>query len=1065
MKKCVTAIVVFIHLLFPASLLPGCQSTSQIEADATKIISFETEEMTSPHVDISPDGSTILFDVLGDLYTVPIQGGEATLLVGGNSWDVMGKYGPDGKSIAFVSDRKGKINLHTLQTDGSNIEEYDVGRYRFEESVRVIWNPNGGLINLVDKELVSMISPENKRPFAEQLDSNKKEAIYYTGSLSADGRYAYVISSGITRIDLSSGEEIQLDINLEPGSIKTIKMPLIAVDGKRLAYVVNNYIQGAGEYCSLHIHNMETGKSEELTDSLVCHMTPDFAFTPDSKSIVTARLGKLIRIDITTGESNIIPVKVPIKKEITAPLHHQPKKIAEEIKTKVIRWPTVEEQSNQLVYSAFGKLYTTDISTNETRRLTTATVFEYAPALSPDGKWVAYVSWADAKMGHIMLVPLNGGTPKQLTKIPGRYTNPVWSPDGTKLTFISDKTESRMGLQSQHQGTNYTGYKLSLNWMSVFEGNQLNEMAAHAVIAEITPTAVDPGRFYPIPSFSADGKRVVVGTYKKYQENEKYGPALLSVNLDGSDMKYQALLPEADEVVPISSPDSRRMAIVKADKLWVTDIPSASDETAIPEVDLATAILVNEDAPAYVSWQDNENLVWANTNKIYQYNLRTQETRQLTDINLRKPKPVPQGSYALVNARIITMNGDEVIEKGSVVVRNNLIMAVGDIDEASIPENTQRINLEGKTIIPGLIDVHGHIQLGSKELWQKQNWSYIGNLAYGVTTVYDPSANTKDVFGQSEMVEIGEILAPRIYSSGSPILGQSGTTPFRDIQSLEDADAVVKPYAKYEHVGPLKEYNQPYREQRQWLRESAEKNGVLLTSHYTGAGFIYNGLTRIADGFTAIEHELSADPIYEDIAKFVAASGVHYTPTLMVSPGIGGRYSNKINPDDEKLNRLNPKFIIEKEIDRFMKPGQQQMRELYASELLRASKALAAIVQEGGLVSIGGHGNGLPGLGSHWEMWAFTLGGMLPHEALRAATLNGAKKLDLHEELGSIEKGKLADLVVLNSNPLEDIQNSADIHYIIKNGFVYDDETMTRIWPTHKELDPWPWQADEQREK
>src|SRR5699024_135725 len=111
-------------------------------------------------------------------------------------------------------------------------------------------------------------------------------------------------------------------------------------------------------------------------------------------------------------------------------------------------------------------------------------------------------------------------------------------------------------------------------------------------------------------------------------------------------------------------------------------------------------------------------------------------------------------------------------------------------------------------------------------------------------------------------------------------------------------------------------------------------------------------------------------------------------------------------------------------------------------EISNSSKILKEIVDAGGYVSVGGHGNPLPGIGTHWELWSFTYGGLENYKAIQAATINGAQKLDLQEELGSVEENKLADLVVLNSNPLIDIYNTVDIQYTIQNGNIFEADTM-----------------------
>jgi len=127
----------------------------------------------------------------------------------------------------------------------------------------------------------------------------------------------------------------------------------------------------------------------------------------------------------------------------------------------------------------------------------------------------------------------------------------------------------------------------------------------------------------------------------------------------------------------------------------------------------------------------------------------------------------------------------------------------------------------------------------------------------------------------------------------------------------------------------------------------------------------------------------------------------------------------------------------------------------------REAAAQAAKIQRaGGLVGVGGHAE-LQGLGYHWEMWAFVMGGMLPVEALRAATIDGARIIGIDEDLGSIESGKLADLVILNKNPLEDIRNSTAIYQVMQDGRLYDGETLDQIWPKTQPLKPFWWWDDE----
>lgn len=1012
------------------------------QTDTTRTIRFETREATDAHVDVSPDGKTILFDVLGDLYTLPIDGGEARPFTSGPSWDVQGRYSPDGREVAFISDRGGAVGLWTVQADGTRPIEYAVSHRDW--TLNSCWTPGGLLLDLAPDSLAEFKTPRQQQPaFGKNIDPG----LYY-GSFSSDGGYGYTAGNGLQRIDLVTGERKELVKNAEQFMASN---PCISPDNRMLAYMNSTYTQAKGEGCDLRVLDLVTGEDRELVDSISVDIKPRYDFTPDGRSIIVSRRGELVRVDVATGLKANIPFKVSVVREVSIPLHHASRRIGtDSVETKIIRWPTCRGGANRIVYSAFGKLYASEAGSNaRPRRLTTDGAFEFSPALSPDGKWVAYTTWADREMGHIMIVPAGGGQPRQVTTSPGRYTNPAWSPDGSWLAFIADTTAARQGLRSRHSGPNIIGWKLILSRAS---GVQHGKAVVNAGLT-ITP-GIEPGRFYPIPTVSADGGRVFVVTY--HNDGEKAGSVLLSAKPDGTDVVYHLWLPPGDEAVV--SPDSRHVAVVSQGKLWVVEVP-LKPEKDIPAADLTRALLVSNDAPTYVSWQDSETLVWAITDKIYQRRIDTTETAKLlTDVDIREPYLLPNGEFALVNARVVTMKGREVIEQGTIIVRNNRIAEVGK--SVAVPNNMFIFDMKGKTIIPGLVEAHCHAHHACKELWQKQNYQYTGNLAYGVTTIYDPSTSTMDVFGQAEMVKTGIILGPRVFSSGAPILGGNpNATSYRDIRSPQDALNAVAQVARY-GASPIKEYLQLRRQQRQWLVRAARQCGVLIVSHYGGSRGtdFYEGLTRITDGFTGIEHELRSTPVYDDVIRFVAASKVIYTP--MIGGSVGDLYGHRLNVDDAKLNRFNPRFVIEREKAMFTSAGYRLMARQYEVGRKIASRALADISSQGGLLGVSAHGNGIPGLATHWEMWSYTLAGMSPFEALQAATLNGARKLDLQAELGSIEAGKLADLVVLNSNPLENIENSTDVYRVIKDGFVYDGADMTQLWPFEKALEPWPWELD-----
>jgi imidazolonepropionase-like amidohydrolase len=418
------------------------------------------------------------------------------------------------------------------------------------------------------------------------------------------------------------------------------------------------------------------------------------------------------------------------------------------------------------------------------------------------------------------------------------------------------------------------------------------------------------------------------------------------------------------------------------------------------------------------------------------------------------PTHVPTGTVALVGARIVTMNGDEVIERGTIVTNGNRIAAVGPVDAVDVPANAAVIDVSGSTVVPGIVDAHAHALHFFSGPGPQQNWAYYANLAYGVTTSHDPSANTGFVFGQSERQKAGKIVGPRIFSTGTILYGADGD--FRaNVDSLNDARSHLR---RMKAVGAIsvKSYNQPRREQRQQVLQAARELSMLVVPE--GGSTFYHNMTMILDGHTGIEHNIPIAPLYEDVMGVWRETAVGYTPTLVVNyGGLSGEYWWYEHDDvwaNERLLTFVPRRVIDPRSRRRPKTPDDDYHYI---EVARQAKKL---VDAGGLVQVGAHGQ-LQGLAVHWEMWMFVQGGMTPHEALRSATLHGAKYLGLDRDLGSLEVGKLADLVVIDGNPLEDIYLSDDVRYVMVNGRIFDAATMNEVGNHPSERMPFWWERPE----
>jgi Tol biopolymer transport system component/imidazolonepropionase-like amidohydrolase len=1069
-----------------------------VPANARKV-TLTTDEGTWMSLDVAPDGKSILFDLLGDLYRIPMTRGKATRITSGPAYDYAPRTSPDGKLVVFCSDRGGNMNLWLMNSDGSEprplTEEKDAvysspswapdGQYvlaRREETSRAGIPPvELMMIHKDGGSGIKVISKDKMNTVGNTVGTRDGRFFYLAGR---ERRFSYQpqMADGlwnIYRFDRVTAEMIRLT-PAPNGGMK----PLLSPDEKQLAYLRRDDAAS-----TLVLRDLASGAERILARDLTrdeqegfaqMDVYPNGSFTPDGKSIVLYSHGKIKKLDVATTEQTVIPFTADVALDLR-PLHRVEVPVGgNELKVRLLRWPTLSPDGKRLAFDALGKIWIVDLANGKAgkpRRLTRDTRREYAPQFSPDGRWIVYVTWSDQELGHVWKIRPDGGTGTKLTRVAGHYVNPAWSPNGDRIAFVAGSGAELRGQQPEYD----TYY--DIRWIPAAGGE------ARSI------TSVSPGdtvRFHPSAVFNADGGRVFFTEFVPPEKPYTDGKTdLVSVRLDGTDKKRHLRFKQAENAVP--SPDGSWVAFVRADDVYVTALPAAGSDPV--EIgfggDPVPVYRLSTEGGGYVDWADGgKTVVWGMADTFYRQSIaKVQEAIQKQAAEKRKkaaegekkdgekkegdaeekepemPKPeaipivltakkaVPSGSVVLKHARVITMKGDEVMERADVVITANRIAAIGPSGSLREPPGSQAFDLQGRTIIPGLVDVHAHPHYSAMEIFPEKKWEYVANLAYGVTTMHDPSAHSLDVFAEAELVETGEMIGPRIYSSGDVLYGGQAASIYAKAESKEDVVQAVKRMKKY-GAHWLKVYQQPRREQRIWFVEAAREEGVGVTME--GAGELHTDLTNFMDGFTGMEHSLPV-LLYKDVVTLAARSGTAYTPTLIVSyggPAAELYWYQHANPhDDERLRRYTPHDMLD---------GLGRRRTWYPEEDFHfptVASGAARIAREGGRVCLGAHGQ-LQGLGAHWEMWSFTLGdkAMTPMEALRTATLSGAEALGFSKDLGTLEAGKLADLVVIDGDPLSDIHESAKVAFVMKNGVLYDAATMDQLWPSRKPLGKFFWQ-------
>ncbi len=1058
----------------------------------TRALRFTTDEGTWMSLDLSPDGKTIVFDLLGDLYTIPATGGAATRITSGSGFDGQPRFAPDGKSIVFVSDRSGSENLYLVDPDGKRVRPLTRGNAQafispdFTPDGQYVVATKGGDLWLYHIGGGSGLKLTGNTPPAAVAGpgGGNAPANFMGASVSPDGRYIYSgARTGAAGYNQMMGTTQVVMYDRQTGRLATRTLnlgtafrPAISPDGKYLAYASRQMA-----VTGLKLRELSSGDERWLSNDIQRDdiesrgsrdLLPGYSWTADSKAIVLAHHGKIWSLDVASGKQTPIPFTADVDQLIGELVKFEYPINDTTLTVRQIRGARPSPDGKRLTFSALDRLWIMDLPNGTPRRLTSSTDGEHQPVWSPDGKYIAYVSWNEYG-GDIWRLPAAGGRPEKLTAQAAFYDDIMYSPNGSRIVAARAARTQRAIVNDE---INPNLVITDLVWIPASGG-------ASTFITSLT----NAGR----PHFTTDSTRIWI-----YES----GDGLVSMRWDGTDRKAHLKVTgfQAPNAGPTAqprqatelqvSPDGNRVLAQVDNRLFVVPLPVTGGTTPTLSVQSANGGALpfrrlSRIGGDFIGWNSNSKSVFYSLGRaFFQYDLALADSLAADstakappsrgegrtggaaaagpnqpvyeavriDVALTAAKDRPVGSVVLRGARIITMKGDLVIARGDVVVTNNRIVGVGEQGSVAVPTGARIIDVSGKTIMPGLMDIHAHMwpQWG---VHSPQPYMYTVNLAYGVTTTRDPQTSTADVISYGDAVDVGQIIGPRIYTTGPGIFIQD------DVSSADDAKEVMRRYSEFYLTETIKQYMAGDRRQRQWIAMAARAQQITPTLE-GGLDFKKN-MTEAMDGYAGIEHTLPIAPMYKDAIGLFAQSGTTWTPTLLVQYGgpwaENWWYEHYDILADPKLTHFTPFSELERRGLR--RP--QWFRESEYSFKLFAEQA-KKVVEAGGRVGLGGHGQ-LQGLGVHWELWNIASGGMKPMDVLRVGTIFGAEAIGLQKNLGSIEVGKLADILILDSNPLDDIRNTNTIHYVMKNGRLYEGNTLAEVWPRAKPLPKQWWMTND----
>ncbi|MBN8843139.1 MAG: PD40 domain-containing protein [Sphingomonadales bacterium] len=1036
------------------------KETAALPLTPARTLDYQVSSGTFMSLAVSPDGKTILFDMLGEIYAVPATGGKAVPIATGLAFEVQPTFSPDGKWIAYVSDRSGGDNVWIARADGSGarrISDEDEGavrtspewsadgksvyvsRYRIRLDRYELWRHpvDGGAA-----ELLAPAKPNEDAPRASWQStlgaaaSRDGKYLYYarrTGDLSFDEPVPWTI----VRRDLATGVEetvIGSSGGREAGG-ETFFRPAISPDGKLLAYATRRMNQ-----TSLRVRDLTTGVDRDLGPAPLDLMNgaawldliPRYSFTPDGKTILIAYNGKIERRPLDGSATSQIAFTARLKLAVGPSTRIAFREDTGPVRAKLAQGSTPSPDGRALAFAALGSVYVQSLDGSASKRLPIVGDPSSLPSWSPDGKRIAYVSWSEHGGGAVWTIAADGsGAPVKVSDIAAFYTHPAFTPDGSTILAVRSAAAARQQSSFEFgtvRSAELVAFPAAGGAARIVISGRLGQRP-HFVAGE-------PGTAYLMGDDGLIAVDIVSGERRPVANVKAQGYYFTEKPVGVDDMRL--------------SPDGKWIAVQTSEQLYVlprpTDANVAVDLTAAG----AAARRVTDMGADFYDWRADGSLIWTVGN--YAQTLDGPDAplpKSHVELIAEMPRARPSGSLLLRGARALTMaNGDKAIEDADILITGDRIAAIGPRGSFAVPAGTPTRELGGKTATPGFIDDHDHIGGVRRNVIGYEEWGLRARLAFGVTTSFDPSTLGIDQIAYQDMIDAGLIVGPRLRSTGPALFSKER------FASLDDARAVLRRYREAWGLRNIKQYRGESRTVRQWIAIAAREQGLLPTTEGSHNPKLI--LTQILDGYAGNEHALPIAPFQEDVLGLYRAMRTSYVSTLLVNTsGPTGR--------DYFVSRYDP--ALDAKVKRFWSPpaiahklAHREWGSLDASRLPILAADAAKLAENGALVGMGSHGDE-PGIGYHYEMEAHTLGGMTPLATLHAATAGAAETIGRLDDMGTLEAGKYADILVFDADPLADIRNTRSVKLVMRGGQLFDADTLDELWPEARKLPP-PWFAN-----
>jgi len=965
-------------------------------------IEVTVSEGTNMAAALSPDKTTLAISLQGTIWTIPVEGGKAK-----NVTDEMGDsqepdWSPDGEKIVFHSYRDGTYHIWTINKDGSNLTQLTSG---ISDNREPDWSPDG-------KSIV-FSSDRTGNYDIWQIDLSSKELKQLTSDQANDSNPAYS-NSGTKIAFVSQRTESGIYI-LENGIEKLvvpeamrIAAPSWSTDDRMLSYVAftgKSMLFDDKNTSYMYLANLNDGSTQQISSGDEDLFPFRINWVSSNKLIYTA--DGLIRKRVI-GQSGVETIPFEATFSLTRKPYERKKydfDTTEDHKVLGITSPVVSPDGKKVAFAAKGDIFIQEVN-GKLIQLTNDSFVDLEPDWSPDGQTIAYISDRGGLM-NVWLHDLKTNQSRLLSKqIIEDTSYPSWSPDGKQIAFYSQNYMKKWGFGILHIAEVTTG-EIRVANKSVWVPSK--------------------------PSWSADGKTVAMMALKPHSTRFREGfNYFMMVSLE----KDTATLvsPDPEKALgmriqngPAWSPDGKTIAYTKNGTLWIVPVNSKG-EIAGKEKKLT------DELAEKLSWtKDSKSIVFMATDQLKQIDIASGSIKEIA-IDLKWKTQIPTEEYIIYAGKVFNGKDSTYLVNMDIYVKGHRIQDIKPHQDHK--PGTKIIDASDKVVMPGLFEMHSHqsSNVGEKlgKIW----------LSYGITSVREPGADPYEALERKESWESGARPGPRLFFTGGLTdgtriaygLANSVTEPNHIRMELERAKklgySLIKTYVRM-----------PDSIQKE-LTEGAHKMGIPLSSHelYPATKYNVDAIEHLS-GTSRRGYSLLLDAnfrSYQDVVQLIAKSGINITPTACLRTGyfrLAKQYDELLN-DDRNRKFLAPEFLkgLYEQANKF-----DSLRTPRADANYRALlKTIKIISDAGGNITAGTDAPFAPfGSSLHSELWTYVDAGLSPFKALQTATVKAAKSVGVEKDLGSIEVGKLADLVIVDGDPLKRIQDAMKVKTTIKNGKVH----------------------------